>query len=81
MEGPKPVERVKMGPYRALRLMRTGSNFEAGFVSRRKLECRSDGPGGSLLWWFRWNIMDRMRAAMQRETIIMNHVSIVEKGR
>ncbi|KAI3744168.1 hypothetical protein L1987_57244 [Smallanthus sonchifolius] len=79
MDGPKPVERVKSGPYLALRLMRTDSKFKGEFVSRRKLEWRRDGPGGSFLPYLRWDSVDRMRAATQRETTIMNQVSIVDK--
>ncbi|KAI3764080.1 hypothetical protein L2E82_14080 [Cichorium intybus] len=78
MEGREPMERVMSGPYLDLRFLRMGSNSEREFVSSRKLEERSDGPGGSLLPSFRWKRRDLIRAATQRETMMTNQVSMVD---
>lgn len=81
MDVRKPKERVKNGPYLALRLMRMGSNFVRELVRSRKVDEMVDGPGGNWLLpdLLRVNNMDLIRATMQKETKMRNQVSMVNK--
>ncbi|KAI3744165.1 hypothetical protein L1987_57241 [Smallanthus sonchifolius] len=79
MAGPNHVERVKNGLYLALRLMRTGSSCNRGFVRSRKLEERKDGPGGSFLPLLRRNSMYPISTVKRETTMTNDLISIVDK--
>lgn len=80
MAGREPILSVIMGPYLSLKSWRIGSSWKNDLRSQIKLPMIGTvvGPGGSFLMFEDLKIekIALMRADMQSETMMMNHVSI-----